>query len=129
MTVQGTKLNFLGKVSPPVIGADELETVEAPAGLVRVEFAGGELTALCPVTGAPDIYHVHLDYFPEGSILESKSVKLYFNSWRDTGVFCERLATVLADDLAKAVQVPVTVTLVQQPRGGLSITATAIGAP
>jgi 7-cyano-7-deazaguanine reductase len=122
-------LTYLGKVAPPFILATDLEVVEAPPGLSQVVFRGAELTALCPVTGAPDIYEVSVLYNPGDSILESKSLKLYFNGWRDQGIFCENLATVIAGDLATALDVEVTVTLVQQPRGGLSISATAEGKP
>jgi 7-cyano-7-deazaguanine reductase len=122
-------LTYLGKVAPAFILAPDLETVEAPQGLTSVVVTGGELTALCPITFAPDIYKVRLEYTPGDTILESKSLKLYLNGWRDQGIFCENLATVVAGDLAAALDVPVTVTLTQQPRGGLSITATAEGAP
>jgi 7-cyano-7-deazaguanine reductase len=122
-------VKVLGKVAPAWIPASDLEVVEAPPGLSQVVFRGNELTALCPVTFAPDIYEVAVYYSPGDSILESKSLKLYLNGFRDQGIFCESLATVIADDLAKALSAEVTVTLVQQPRGGLSISATAEGAP
>jgi 7-cyano-7-deazaguanine reductase len=104
-----------------------LETFPNP-GVVRVELDGDELTAVCPITGQPDLYRVRIEYEPDGLCLESKSVKLYFNAFRNEGCFAEALAVRIRDDVAAALALAagrVHVTLVQKARGGITITAHA----
>jgi 7-cyano-7-deazaguanine reductase len=102
-----------------------LETFPNP-GVSQVEMVSDELTAVCPVTGQPDFYVAAIEYQPEASCLESKSLKLYLARFRDEGAFCEALAVRIRDDVAKALELPaerVTVTLEQKARGGITITA------
>jgi 7-cyano-7-deazaguanine reductase len=104
-----------------------LETFPNP-GVSRVEMHSDELTAVCPITGQPDLYVVTISYSPDGLCLESKSLKLYLTSFRDQGHFCEALAVKIRDDVAQALDLErgaVTVTLEQKARGGITITATA----
>lgn len=122
-------VKYLGVKAPPFIGPDELDTVEANPRLTNVTISGDELTALCPVTDGPDLYRIGISYTPGKVLLESKALKLYLNSFRNRGIFCEDLAAEIAGDLAHVLGVPVFVTLTQQPRGGLSIAATAEGEP
>jgi 7-cyano-7-deazaguanine reductase len=85
-----------------------------------------ELTAVCPVTGQPDLYEVSIDYAPRDRCLESKSLKLYLMSFRNEGAFCEALAVRIRDDVAAALELPadaVRVALEQKARGGITITA------
>ena len=102
-----------------------LETFPNP-GVTRVELDSDELTAVCPITGQPDLYRVRIEYEPDALCLESKSVKLYLASFRNEGVFCEALAVRIRDDVAAALDVDasrVAVTLEQKARGGITITA------
>ncbi|HZQ03985.1 MAG TPA: hypothetical protein VFA88_08190 [Gaiellaceae bacterium] len=102
-----------------------LETFANP-GVAVVELESDELTAVCPVTGQPDLYVATIEYEPETLCLESKSLKLYLNRFRDEGHFCEALAVRIRDDVAAALELPidrVSVTLVQKARGGITITA------
>jgi 7-cyano-7-deazaguanine reductase len=104
-----------------------LETFENP-GVSHVEMTSDELTAVCPVTSQPDLYIASIEYWPEALCLESKSLKLYLNSFRSEGAFCEALAVRIRDDVAEALALPtdkVRVTLEQKARGGITITATA----
>jgi 7-cyano-7-deazaguanine reductase len=104
-----------------------LETFENP-GVSHVEMTSDELTAVCPVTSQPDLYIASIEYWPEALCLESKSLKLYLNSFRSEGAFCEALAVRIRDDVAEALELPtdkVRVTLEQKARGGITITATS----
>jgi 7-cyano-7-deazaguanine reductase len=79
-----------------------------------------------PITGQPDLYVVSIEY--THLCLESKSLKLYLNSFRNEGVFCEALAVKIRDDVAEALGLPagdVRVTLRQKARGGITVTATS----
>ena len=104
-----------------------LETFENP-GASHVEMTSDEVTAVCPITGQPDLYVATIEFWPQALCLESKSLKLYLSSFRNEGVFCEALAVKMRDDVAQALELPadkVRVTLEQKARGGIAITATA----
>jgi 7-cyano-7-deazaguanine reductase len=104
-----------------------LETFENP-GVVRVEMTSDELTAVCPITGQPDMYVATIVYEPGSLCLESKSLKLYLMRFRNEGHFAEALAVKIRDDVAEALEIEaaaVEVTLEQKARGGITITATA----
>src|ERR671935_241087 len=59
-----------------------LETFANP-GVSHVELTSDELTAVCPVTSQPDLYVATIEYWPQALCLESKSLKLYLNGFRD----------------------------------------------
>ena len=73
-----------------------------------------EFTSLCPVGGiesdakelsllqggAPDFGTIRVTYVPGDLCLELKSVKLYFWSFRNDGIFYERAVNRILDDLA-----------------------------
>ena len=102
-----------------------IETFPNP-GVSHVEMTSDELTAVCPVTGQPDMYVATLEYWPGPLCIESKSLKLYLSSFRDEGHFAEALAVKIRDDAAEALKLPadkVRVTLRQKSRGGITITA------
>ena len=61
-----------------------------------------EFTCLCPLTGQPDFATLILDYVPDGKCVELKSLKLYAWSFRNEGVFHEKVTNQILDDLAKA---------------------------
>ena len=104
-----------------------LETFANP-GVSQVALTSDELTAVCPITGQPDLYEASIEYSPKDLCLESKSLKLYLNGFRNEGAFCEALAVKIRDDVAEALALPpdkVRVTLEQKARGGISIVATS----
>ncbi len=85
-----------------------------------------ELTALCPITGQPDLYRLTIGYRPERRCLESKSLKLYLSRFRNEGAFCEALAVRIRDEVASALELEpdrVSVMLEQKARGGITISA------
>jgi len=77
----------LGKPSTPPASPEEavLDYVAnpRPGALYLVRFAAPEFTSLCPVTGQPDFAHLVIDYAPEATIVESKSLKLFLSSFRN----------------------------------------------
>jgi 7-cyano-7-deazaguanine reductase len=104
-----------------------LETFPNP-GVSHVELRSDELTAICPITGQPDLYVATIEYWPGPRCIETKSLKLYLSGFRNEGHFCEALAVRIRDDVAKAVELPAEkarVTLEQKSRGGITITATS----
>ena len=109
-------------------GSDAFAGIEtfANPGVSHVELTSDELTAVCPITGQPDMYVATIEFWPGPLCIESKSLKLYLNSFRDEGHFAEALAVKIRDDAAASLQLPadkVRVTLRQKSRGGITITA------
>jgi len=104
-----------------------LETFPNP-GVASVEMRSDELTAVCPVTGQPDLYIATIAYRPRELCLESKSLKIYLSTFRNEGAFCEALAVQIRDDVTKVLELApedVQVTLEQKARGGITITASS----
>ena len=83
----------LGQRSPIPASPDKavLDRVANPhAGTNYVaRFTSPEFTTLCPITGQPDFAHLVIDCVPARFLVESKSLKLYFNSFRNHGAFHE----------------------------------------
>lgn len=105
---------------------DHVETFPAPATVTQVRFRTEEVTSLCPVTGQPDISSVSIEYEPDQLCIESKSLKMYFWSFRDRPVFCEALAAEIAAEVQRATRPHrVRVVVTQHARGGIVTEATA----
>ena len=62
-------------------------------------FTAPEFTCLCPVTGQPDFAHLVIDYVPRDWLVESKSLKLYLNAFRNHGAFHEDTTITIAKKL------------------------------
>jgi len=58
-----------------------------------------EFTSLCPKTGQPDHARMEIIYIPKDKMVESKSLKLYLFSFRNTGEFHEDVCNRIANDL------------------------------
>jgi 7-cyano-7-deazaguanine reductase len=52
-------------------------------------FTYPEFTSICPVTGQPDFGVLVIDYVPNKWLVESKSFKLFLQSFRNHGAFHE----------------------------------------
>ena len=61
-----------------------------------------EFTCLCPMTGQPDFATLILDYIPDQTCVELKSLKLYMWSYRNEGAFHEAVTNRILDDLVAA---------------------------
>ena len=58
-------------------------------------------TSLCPVTGQPDWGAITVNYIPDATLVESKSLKEYLGSFRMHGDFHEDVVRVVCDDLVR----------------------------
>ena len=85
-----------------------------------------EFTCLCPKTGQPDFATLILDYIPEKTCVELKSLKLYLQQFRNEGIFYENVTNRILDDLV-AVLHPrrMTLTAAFNARGGITTTVIA----
>ena len=66
-----------------------------------VRFVQPEFTSLCPITGQPDFAHLVIDYVPDRWLVELKSLKLYFASFRNHGAFHEACTLDIAKTLTR----------------------------
>jgi len=119
-----TKLTVLGR---KVKNFTRLETFLKPPNVEVVTCISDEVTATCPITGQPDWYVVTIKYWPEELCVESKSLKLYLQSFRNQGHFCEKFASIIQADIIKALKCTnVRVIIDQKPRGGVRIISEAL---
>ncbi len=80
-----------------------LDTFPTPASAPFViEHVAEEFTSLCPKTGHPDFGCVTLRYAPGETCVELKSLKLYYQAYRNEGIFYEAVTNRIRDDLAAA---------------------------
>ena len=86
-------LTQLGQAVDQAAGPDQAVLERLPAGhagtLYVVRFTAPEFTSICPMTGQPDFAHIVIDYIPRDWLVESKSLKLYLQSFRNHGAFHE----------------------------------------
>lgn len=99
-----------------------------------------EFTSLCPLGGvesdaqelallqggAPDFATINITYTPAAVCVELKSLKLYLWSFRNDGIFYERVVNRILDDLVAAIA-PKQMTVVGDfnVRGGIKSIITA----
>lgn len=62
-------------------------------------FTFPEFTVMCPVTGQPDFAIIVIDYTPRRFLVESKSLKLYLNSFRNAAAFHEDCTVAIGKKL------------------------------
>ena len=120
------KLKQLGHETPlPASPAEALlETVPNPhpGTLYLARFTQPEFTSLCPVTGQPDFAHLVIDYVPRAKLVESKSLKLYLNSFRNEAAFHEDCTVGIGKRLVKELAPRwLRIAGYWYPRGGMPI--------
>jgi len=85
-----------------------------------------EFTCVCPKTGQPDFGTVTIEYIPDETCVELKSLKLYMQAYREMGIFHENIANKVLDDFVTACSPrKARVTMRFNPRGGIYTTVTA----
>ena len=57
-----------------------------------------EFTCKCPFSGYPDFANLKILYQPNEKVIELKSIKLYFNSFRDKKISHEEVSNIIIDD-------------------------------
>lgn len=111
-----------------------------PARDYEVFMTCPEFTSLCPLGGvesdarelellqggAPDFATINITYVPAKVCVELKSLKLYLWSFRNDGIFYERVVNRILDDLVRATK-PRRMTVVGDfnIRGGIKSVITA----
>jgi 7-cyano-7-deazaguanine reductase len=98
----------------------EIECWENQFPGYEIEIVIPEYTAICPKTGLPDFGTIYIHYVPQQWCLELKSLKEYFNSYRNLGIFYENAVNRILQDLVAACK-PVSMKVRGEftPRGGI----------
>jgi len=100
----------------------ELDVFKSPKAHANTTYQSDEVTAICPITSQPDQYTVAIQIQETQWLIESKSLKLYFQSFRNEGIFCEEFASRVCEDVKKATKAGnIIVRVDQKARGGVSI--------
>lgn len=88
----------------------------------EITFDCPEFTSLCPVTSQPDFGHIIINYIPDEYCIESKSLKLYLFSHRNSNTFHEEAVNSILNALVKACK-PRWAEVIGnfRPRGGIAI--------
>ncbi|SRR6266487_177888 len=90
-----------GRYGADEIEASQLEQWPNPQSdrdyIVHLEIP--EFTCLCPRSGFPDFAAIIIDYAPDQSVVELKSLKLYINKYRHRQVSHEAAANAILNDL------------------------------
>ena len=73
----------------------------APHRNYTIKHTCPEFTSVCPKTGQPDFATIDLEYVPDETCIELKSLKLYYASFRDQGIYYEGVINRLIDDLSR----------------------------
>ncbi len=112
----------------PAAPSRDLETFENPNPdrdyTIRIDVP--EFTCLCPKTGQPDFAELRLEYVPDRTCVELKSLKLYVWSFRDEGAFHEAVTNqILADLVAATAPRFMRLTAEFNVRGGIYTTVVA----
>lgn len=86
----------------------------------EISISMAEFTSICPKTGLPDFGQITIKYRPDKSCLELKSLKMYFQSYRNLGIFYENVVNrILKDIVAATNPIAAKVTGEFSSRGGM----------
>ena len=69
-----------------------------------VTYTYGEFTSICPKTGLPDFGSLKIEYAPQKTVVEEKSLKLYLVGYRNAGIFKEFAAIKILFDFCETVK-------------------------
>jgi 7-cyano-7-deazaguanine reductase len=113
---------------PNTPSAKTIETFKNQYGDRRylVKFECADFTSLCPVTGQPDFAKITIEYVPGDRCIETKSLKFYLASYRNTRSFNEEIVNRILDDVVIACR-PIEALVYGEfaVRGGISLSAEA----
>lgn len=83
-----------------------------------------EFSCVCPFSGLPDLARVRVEYYPlGGKCVELKSLKYYFVSFRNVGIYQEAVTKRIYGDLKELLETErLRVTTIYNTRGGFDTT-------
>ena len=106
------------------INANFLETFPFESVNQYIKTETNEFSAVCPFSGLPDLAKVKIEYFPAGKkCIELKSLKYYFTSFRNVGIYQEGATKRIYDDLSSILETKkIQITAIYNIRGGFKTT-------
>lgn len=95
-TAEGLQLNFEPESA---IRTDLLEVFPYAGERQRMTYTTAEFSAVCPFSGLPDIGIVIVTMIPDKLCIELKSLKYYWTSFRQVGIYQEAATNRIFQDL------------------------------
>ena len=118
---EGKTFDFLDEthINPGLL---EIFNFNSPEQYIKTET--DEFSAVCPFSGLPDIAYVKIEYHPTGrKCVELKSLKYYFISFRNVGIYQEAATKRIYTDLRTSLDTEqLMVTTLYNIRGGFQTT-------
>ena len=115
---EGKNFDFedTSKIDPNYL---EIFDFDSPNQYIKTET--NEFSAVCPFSGLPDIARVKIEYFPTGGkCIELKSLKYYFTSFRNVGIYQEAVTKRIYNDLSSILKTKkIQITTIYNIRGGV----------
>jgi 7-cyano-7-deazaguanine reductase len=113
------KFDAVDKIRP-----DYLETFDFDSKDQYIITKTKEFSAVCPFSGLPDLAKIIIEYYPDGGkCVELKSLKYYFISFRNVGIYQEAVTQKIYSDLKNALNTQrLKVTSIYNTRGGFNTT-------
>ena len=117
----GKEFSFL---SENHIDSSFLETFKFDSKKQYIVTKTREFSAVCPFSGLPDLADVIIEYYPEGGLcVELESLKYYFVSFRNVGIYQEAATKRIYDDLRALLKTDkIKITTIYNTRGGFDTT-------
>ena len=106
------------------INPDFLETFPFDSPNQYITTETDEFSAVCPFSGLPDLAYIKIEYYPSGGkCIELKSLKYYFISFRNVGIYQEGATKRIYKDLKSALDTDkIKITTIYNTRGGFDTT-------
>ena len=118
---EGKKFNFedISKIN-----SEFLQTFKFESKDQYIKTETNEFSAVCPFSGLPDLAKIRIEYFPTGNkCVELKSLKYYFTSFRNVGIYQEGVTKRIYDDLKSVLETDrIQITSIYNIRGGFKTT-------
>ena len=107
------------------IRPDILQTIDYSGPRQRISYQMNEFAAGCPFSRLPDTGIVWVDYIPQIKLAELKSLKNYFISFRNVGIYQEDVTSRIFNDLNPLLEPEeLLVKTCYSNRGGVDTTCT-----
>lgn len=108
---------------PEFIKTNYLEVFPYEGEKQYIKYVTEEFSAVCPFSGLPDIAEVIIEYIPDQLCLELKSLKYYYVSYRDVGIYQEAVTNRIFKDIYNVLKPQyLKITTIYNTRGGIDAT-------
>ena len=107
------------------IRLDFLQTIDYSGPRQRISYQINEFAAVCLFSRLPDTGIVWVDYIPQNKLVELKSLKYYFISFRNVGIYQEDVTSRIFNDLNPLLEPEeLLIKTRDSTRGGIDTTCT-----